>query len=62
MDGFELDKDFIEIGEVLGKGGFGKVYSCTIDQKAYGLKEIAKKEHMKKKTILKAFLEKEFMG
>jgi len=53
-------KDF-EIGEAIGRGGFGKVVKVTKDGRIYAMKEMLKARVMAKKSIESVMKELELM-
>jgi len=53
-------KDF-ELGDAIGRGGFGKVLKVTKDEKVYAMKEMLKARVMAKKSIESVMKELELM-
>ena len=53
-----VSKNKINLEEMIGKGGFGKVYSTTFKGSKYAVKEVPKERHLEAKSVFKAMREK----
>jgi serine/threonine protein kinase len=56
-----VEKDNFKFEEMIGKGGFGKVYSTIFKGSKYAVKEVPKERHLEAKSVFKAMREKHFL-